>query len=136
MTEKTEPGTAPDKGEEKKNTAPPDQDQTVSDDEKRGTVPYSRFKQLVDQKAAAEASLKAVVDELVNDLPEEFRHLAPNLGPAEKAAWIRQAKEAGLFNKQAADPAPSLDSKRPSGKTPPDLTKLTTHQLLSSGYSS
>ena len=130
MTEQT--GPAPEKGEEKKNDPAPEQ--TASEDEKKGSVPYSRFKEVVDQRQAAEETLKTVVDELVNGLPEEFRPLVPNLPPAAKVTWIRQAKDAGLFNKPSSPATPELDTKRPGGKPPMDLSKLNATQLLSAGY--
>ena len=74
------------------------------------------------------------MDGLVNDLPEEFRPLVPDLPPAVKVAWIRQAREAGLFIKTSAPAAPELDTRRPGGKPPADLNKLNAHQLLSAGY--
>ena len=136
-TEKTEPGNAPEKGEEK-NTAPPDQDQTPPDDDKakKGTViPYARFKEVVDKAKAAEEALASVVQAMTDDLPEEYQDLVPDLPPAQKVAWIQAAKAKGLFSeKQAADPAPELDKKRPTGKPPADLSKLNASQLLSMGY--
>jgi hypothetical protein len=127
-TEQT--GPAPEQGEPEKKNAPPAPETPPSED--KGTVPYARFAEVNQQKKLAEETLKTVVAELVNDLPEAFRPLVPaSLPPADKVAWIKKAKEAGLFSKPSA---PELDTKRPSGKPPADLSKLSTHELLSSGY--
>lgn len=122
---------AGDNGEEKK-TMPPAPEVDPSSEGK--SVPYARFKEVVEQRKATEEALKGVVDELVGDLPEEFRSLVPDLPPAVKVAWIRQAREAGLFKKHSAPAAPELDTKRPGGKPPADLNQLNATQLLSAGY--
>jgi hypothetical protein len=131
MSEQTNPAPAGENSEPEKAPTP---EPSPSEDEKKGAVPYSRFKEVVDQRQAAEETLKTVVDELVADLPEEFRPLVPNLPPAAKAAWIRQARGAGLFTKPSAPAAPELDTKRPGGKPPADLSKMNPTQLLSVGY--
>jgi len=128
MTDPNAP--AGENGEPESKAPAPDQ---TAEDEKKGNVPYSRFKEVLDKGKAAEETLKTVVEELVNGLPEEFRPLVPNLTPAAKVAWIRQARDAGLFNK-SAQAAPELDTKRPGGKAPADLSKLNATQLLSAGY--
>lgn len=125
------PAPAGDNGESEKTDAPATE-QTVPEDEKKGNVPYARFAEVLGQRKAAEETLKTVVEELVNDLPAEFRPLVPDLPPAVKLAWIRQARDAGLFIKAPA--APELDTKRPGGKPPADLSKLNATQLLSAGY--
>lgn len=97
------------------------------------TIPYERFQQVNTAKKAAEDALTAIVDGMVNELPEGMRELVPNLPPAEKAAWIRTAKEKGLF----AVPAPSSspDPKRPVNKpSEQDLSAMTPLQMMRLGY--
>ena len=123
-------GSATDTGETKETTNPaPEADSTEGK-----SVPYARFKEVVEQRKASEEALKSVVDELVNGIPEEIRGLVPNLPPAERVAWIRQARDAGLFKKPETPAAPELDTKRPGGKPPADLSNMNASQLLSAGY--
>jgi len=129
MMDEKKPAPAGDNGEPKE---PKNTETTTTED--KGTVPYARFAEVITQKQTAEENLKSLVDELVNDLPEEFRPLVPALPPAAKAAWIRTARAAGLFSKSQGQPAPELDTKRPAGKTPADLSQLNPSQLLSMGY--
>ena len=42
------------------------------------TIPKARFDQLNEQKKAAETALKTVVDELIQDIPEDLRDLVPD----------------------------------------------------------
>lgn len=75
------------------------------------SVPYARFQEVNQGKKAAEAALAEVVESMVQDLPENFRALVPNIAPAEKVKWIAQAKAAGVFT--AAAPMSSPDPARP-----------------------
>ena len=45
------------------------------------TVPYARFQQVNDAKKQAEATLQGVVDELMDDIPEDMREIVPDLPP-------------------------------------------------------
>ncbi len=96
------------------------------------SVPYERFTQVNTAKKAAEDALAAIVGSMVAELPEDMRDLVPNLPPVEKAAWIRSAKERGLFTAPA--PASSPDAKRPGGKPTQDFSDLTPLQMLQAGY--
>lgn len=100
-----------------------------------GSVPYSRFQEVVEQRKGLETTLNSLLDGMVSDLPEDMRDLVPNLPPAEKAAWIRSARERGLFSKPEAAPTSSPDAKRPGAKQPIDLTGLTPLQKMQAGYS-
>lgn len=98
-----------------------------------GSVPYSRFAEVVEQRKAAEAALEAVVAELAQDVPEDMRDLIPaGLPAAERAAWIRTAKAKGLFTVPA--PASSPDAKRPTGKPIEDLSGLSPLAKLQRAY--
>lgn len=125
---------ASENGAPEKTTPSPETETSTPEGKDQGSVPYSRFKEVVEQRKATEETLKGVVDELVNGLPEEFRGLVPNLPPAERVAWMRQAREAGLFKKAEAPAAPELDTKRPGGKPAADLNSMNASQLLSAGY--
>jgi hypothetical protein len=120
-------GNAPDKGVDDK-TGKDKDGQTGKDQQ---TVPYSRFAQVNEQKKGLEGELKEVADALLEDVPEEFRDLIPDLPPGQKIKWIRQAQAKGLFNPPKAD---ALDSKRPGDKKTPDLNAMTPMQMRASGY--
>ena len=104
-----------------------------------GSVPYSRFAEVVEQRKGLESTLSSLIDGMVNELPEDVRDLVPNLPPAEKAAWIRNAQARGLFTRQtesqtAPPPASSPDAKRPSGKPVQDFNGATPFEMLRAGY--
>lgn len=95
------------------------------------TVPYERFQKVNDAKKQAEETLAGLVAELVEDIPEQFRALVPNIAPADQIKWIRSANKSGLF---AAKPDKSgPDSKRPGGKPPVDTAGMTPTQLITLG---
>ncbi len=107
-------GTAPDKGEK--------------------TVPYARFQAVNDAKKQAEETLAGIVSELVDDIPEDFRDIVPDLPPAQKITWIRNASKKGLFTAKA--PASGPDSKRPGGKSPVDTAGMSPTDLITLGLKS
>lgn len=124
----TDTGTAAVNGEQKAEETPQEQAQV------KGNVPYARFQEVVEQRKGLESTLNSLIDGMICELPEEMRDLVPNLPPAEKAAWIRAAKERGLFGKSEAAPASSPGSKRPGGKPITDLSGLNPIQMMSMGY--
>ena len=104
-------GNAPDKGEK--------------------TVPYARFQAVNDAKKQAEETLAGLVAELVEDIPEQFRALVPNIAPADQIKWIREANKTGLFASKAPESGP--DSKRPGGKPPVDTAGMSPLQMIELG---
>ncbi|MCF8144328.1 MAG: hypothetical protein K9N21_10450 [Deltaproteobacteria bacterium] len=94
-------------------------------------IPKSRFDQVLEQRKRATDALRTVADEMVEDVPEEFRDIIPDLEPAAKITWIRNALKKGLFNRQVVN---GLDSKRPSGKQPLDFSNMTPQQMMVHGY--
>lgn len=83
------------------------------------------------QETAIESALNAVVADLLNDVPAAMRDLVPNLPPAEKAIWIRQAVRKGLF---ASPPASSPDARRPVARPAEDLNALSPVAKMAMGY--
>ena len=126
-TDNTAP--ASDNGAQSAATTP----QTPVQKQEPGNVPYSRFQEVVEQRKGLEGTLNALIDGMVSELPEDMRDLVPNLPPAEKAAWIRNAKERGIFSAPQA-PANSPDAKRPGGKQPIDFSNMTPLQMMQAGY--
>lgn len=105
--------------------------------ENYGSVPYARFQEVVEQRKGLESTLNGLIDGMVADLPEHMRDLVPNLPPAEKAAWIRAARDRGLFGGGGNDsllPPNGPDAKRPGAKQPIDLTGLSPLQKMQAGY--
>lgn len=103
-------------------------------DPKPGNVPYARFQEVVEQRKGLESTLSAIIDGMISELPEDMHGLVPNLPPTEKAAWIRKAKEHGLFSKAEAVPDSSPDAKRPGGKQTQDFSNMTPLQMMQAGY--
>lgn len=106
--------------------------------ENNGSVPYSRFQEVVEQRKGLESTLNSLIDGMVAELPEDMRDLVPNLPPAEKAAWIRNAQARGLFGKGMTTdvtPSSSPDAKRPGTKQPIDTSGMTPLQKMQAGYS-
>lgn len=101
-----------------------------------GNVPYARFQEVVEQRKGLESTLTAIIDGMVAELPEDMRDIVPNLPAAEKAAWIKSARERGLFGETGKKHAPdsSPDAKRPGGKQAQDLTGCSPMQKLQAGY--
>lgn len=105
------PGNAPDKGEK--------------------TVPYARFQAVNDAKKQTEETLTGIVAELVEDIPEDMRDIVPDLPPAAKITWIRNATKKGLFTAKAPESGP--DAKRPGGKPTIDTAGMSPTQLIELG---
>ena len=95
------------------------------------TVPYARFAQINDAKKAAEEVLAGIVDELTEDVPEAMRDIIPDLAPAEKIKWLRNATKKGLFSAKPDTSGP--DSKRPGGKPNTDTAGMSPTQLIEFG---
>lgn len=99
--------------------------------DKSGSIPKTRFNQVLEQKKAAEAALKTVVDELIQDIPEDMRDLVPAIAPAEQIKWIRNAIQRGVFT-QKAESGP--DSKRPGGNRGSDFAGMSPQAIMATGY--
>ena len=95
-------------------------------------VPRTRLNQEIEKRKGAEATLKAIADELVEDVPEEMRKYIPNLEPADKIKWLRDAIRGGLFTGNHQESGP--DSKRPSRQQSVDLSKMTPVQKIALGF--
>jgi len=94
-------------------------------------VPKSRLDQVIQQKKDLLTSLQSVAKELIEDIPESFRMLVPELEPAAQISWIRKAQKSGIFIEKVVD---GLDTKRPDGKKSVDTTGMTPMQMIAQGY--
>jgi len=106
-----------------------------ADDTGVRTVPYSRFQQVNEAKKTAEGTLMELVDELKEDIPEDFRDLVPSgLNPADQVRWIRNAIKKGLFNQNRVESGP--DARRAGGKPPTDFDGMSPQAIMAQGYKS
>lgn len=95
-------------------------------------IPKSRFDQVNFQKKEAIDALKSVADLMAEEVPEKFKNLVPDLAPAQKIEWIRQAQKSGIFDLKLEN---GLDSKRPAGGKPPlDTSKMQPMEMMVHGY--
>lgn len=125
---------ADDKGAEDQNQNPKAQDNGNGADKAEHMIPKARFDQVVNQRKAAETALTEVCDELIEEIPEDMRDIIPDLSPADKIKWIRNAMKKGLFATQKDTNGP--DSKRPSGKSPANFENMNPQSIMAMGYGS
>jgi anti-sigma28 factor (negative regulator of flagellin synthesis) len=95
------------------------------------TVPYERFQKVNEAKKQAEETLSAIATELLEDVPDDMRDIVPDLPPADKIKWLRNAIKKGVFTSKVETSGP--DSKRPGGKTTPDYDTMSPSELISLG---
>lgn len=94
-------------------------------------IPKSRFDEVNIQKKEALEALDSIASGYVEEVPEEMRHLIPDLPPLAKVHWIRAALKENLFRKPLEQ---GLDTRRPGGKVPLDLNGMDAHSLRKMGY--
>ncbi len=119
---------------ENTNEVTPGTDPTSGSDpvKNENMIPKSRFDKVNSQKNELNDTLKGLVDELKNDIPEEFQDLVPDTKPADQIKWIRNAQKKGIFSNK---PAESPDAKAPgTGKTQVDTSNMNAFDLLSLGF--
>lgn len=101
-------------------------------DNRENMIPKSRFDEVNAKRKAAEETLSGVVDELLEDIPEDMRDLVPDLAPAERIKWIRAASKKGLFAPRESH-GPDSD-KAGGGKKPPNYEAMSPLQMREAGY--
>lgn len=94
-------------------------------------IPKTRFDQVVLQKNELNETLTGLVNELKNDIPEEYQDLIPDTKPADQIKWIRNAMKKGLFNKTETK---SPDSKTPGSAKELDFSYMNTTEKIKHGY--
>ncbi|MBG0789851.1 MAG: hypothetical protein H0S80_05060 [Desulfovibrionaceae bacterium] len=92
------------------------------------TVPQSRLNKEIDKRKAAESALETFANEAAEEVPEEFRALIPNLPPAERVKWMRDATKSGLFNRTTAEDGPGAE--RPASPKKGDLKQTPYEKFL------
>jgi len=95
-------------------------------------IPLSRLNQEIEKRKQSDSALNEIADSLIEDIPEDIRDIIPNLAPAEKIKWIRNANKKGFFDSKP--PGDSPDPKRPGGKPPADFKDMTPQAIMATGY--
>jgi len=99
----------------------------------RDSIPRSRLNQEIEKRKSSEAALKEVADKLIEDVPEGKRSIVPDLPPAAKIAWLRDAFKMGFFEDRKAE---AIDSKRPGEKPPTNFEGMSPQAIMATGYKS
>ena len=102
-----------------------------TDDKNVHMIPKSRFDQVVQQRKDAEKALDEIATELIEEIPEDFRDIIPDLPPAKKIKWLNAAKKKGLFDSKSTE---SIDSKRPGDKSPTNFEGMSPQAIMATGY--
>lgn len=114
------------------NTETPGNNTETRSETRENMIPKSRFDQVNQQKNELNEILKGLVDELKQDIPEDYRDLVPDTKPADQIKWIRNAMKKGLFTKQAQE---SPDPETPAKGTKQINTEgLDSFSMLSLGF--
>jgi len=102
-----------------------------NDAQDKDRIPLARLNQEIEKRKQSDAALKEVADGLIEDIPEEKRTIIPDLTPAKKIKWLREAFKLGLF---ADSKSKEIDTKRPGDQKPKDLEGLSPQQKIAQGY--
>ena len=102
-----------------------------NDGKDKDTIPRSRLNQEIEKRKQSEATLKEVADNLVEDVPEDKRGIIPDLEPAKKIAWLKDAFKMGFFEDKKAE---SIDTKRPGDKKPTNFDNMSPQAIMATGY--
>ena len=62
------------------------------------TIPKARLDKEIQKRKEIEDTVNGLVEELTSDIPEQYHALIPDLPPAQKIKWMRQAQKAGIFS--------------------------------------
>ncbi len=101
------------------------------DNKDKDTIPRHRLNEEIEKRKASEKTLKEVADNLILDVPEEKRSIIPDLEPAKKIAWLKDAFKMGFFEDKKTE---SIDSKRASDTKPTNLEGLSSQAKMATGY--
>ncbi len=99
--------------------------------ENKDRIPLSRLNAEIDKRKDSEKALQAVVDGLIEAIPEDMRDVVPDLPAAKKISWIQAATKKGLFESKAPD---SLDTRRPGGTPSKNFDEMSPQAKMATGY--
>jgi len=102
-----------------------------NDSKDKDTIPRSRLNQEIEKRKASEKTLQEVADGLVEDVPEDKRGIIPDLPPAAKIAWLKDAFKMGFFEDKTTE---SIDTKRPGDKKPTNFDNMSPQAIMATGY--
>jgi hypothetical protein len=101
------------------------------DNKDKDTIPRHRLNEEIEKRKASEKTLKEVADNLVEDIPEDKRNIVPDLPPAAKIAWLKDAFKMGFFEDKKTE---SIDSKRPGDLKPTNFDNMSPQAIMATGY--
>jgi hypothetical protein len=87
---------------------------------------------VVSQKNELNETLKGLVDELKQDIPQDMQDLIPDMKPQDQIKWLRNATKKGLFNTVKAD-GPDSNTPGPSNNDV-DLSSMDAYNKLLYGF--
>jgi len=99
-----------------------------NDDKDR--IPRSRLNQEIEKRKQSETTLNEIAESLIEEVPEDKRSIIPDLPPAQKIKWLRDALKLGFFDEKEVD---SIDSRRPGGKPPKDFKDMSPQAIMATG---
>ena len=97
------------------------------------SVPISRLNEEIEKRKGLETELKGVADRLIEDIPEDFKTLIPDLPPGKLIPWIKDATAKGMFTSKEIDNN-SVDTKIANDKKLLDSEKLSPIDRMATGY--
>jgi len=97
------------------------------------SVPISRLNEEIEKRKGLETELKGVADRLIEDVPEEFKTLVPDLPPGKLIPWLKDATAKGMFTSKEVN-NDSIDTKIASDKKVVDSENLSPIDRMSTGY--
>lgn len=110
-------------------------DGAKADEPSKTMIPKSRLDKEIARRKELETQLNALASEVLSAVPEDFRDLIPEgLSPAQKVAWVKKAKEKGLFDTDTRDvPGTDAGSARTTPRSP-NYANLPVHARMARGY--
>jgi len=97
------------------------------------SVPISRLNEEIEKRKALETELGTVAEKLIEDVPEDFKSLVPDLPPGKKIAWVKDAMAKGVFTSKEVDNN-SLDKKVATDKKVIDSENMSPVDRMATGY--
>ncbi len=117
---------------EQNNTEGQATEQVSTPDKSENMIPKSRFDQLNEKRKQAEQELQEVADMLIEDIPEDYKDIVPDLSPSQKIKWLKNAQKKGLFSPKAEN-SPDANTPGPSN-TEADFSNMSTYEKLQHGF--
>ncbi len=101
-------------------------------DKSEGMIPKSRLDKEINKRNEMTETLRGLVDEFKEDVPEDLQDLIPDLSPADQLKWLRSATKKGLFATKVDDSPASETPGKSSNDV--DLSNMSSYQKLNFGF--